>query len=319
MVAFWYLSHKFGMRMAAIVAVTTIMFFSASVYEISRKDENNRRYNESGKQKSEQLYESMGCWSTVCYFNRLKYEKDRYSHLVKRHLDSTHDLRVHGVVTDAGQDLALDIGHAAACLLAAFQIINGHHGVGDMSALLAYWVELTSKFAYRSNLPPQPWISFSTRAFDQLSVAGKQHSCCLLFYSTRDCPTIDWKPVNPSADSISWLTRLQSRLQYELTAAEELLELFKTSPSVRDGDSAFVAGRGQLLFENISFSYDNTRPVLENINFAIKPGQKVALVVRIARVPVFVSLELVSILGVGTADFLSLKVFSRKEKLIPFS
>ena len=80
---------------------------------------------------------------------------------------------------------------------------------------------------------------------------------------------------------------------------------------MRDGDSAFVAGYGQLQFKDVSFSYDNTRPVLKNINFTIKPGQKVALVVRIIRAPVFVSVDLVAILGVGAVDFLSLKVFSQ--------
>ena len=133
--------------MAAIVAATTIMFFSASVYQISKKDEDDRRYIERSKQKSEQLYDSMGCWSTVCYFNRLKYEQDRYSQLMKTYLDSLYDRRIHYYVTDAVKDLALDIGRAGACLLVTFQIRNGHFGVGDMSALLAYWVELTSKFA----------------------------------------------------------------------------------------------------------------------------------------------------------------------------
>ena len=36
--------------------------------------------------------------------------------------------------------------------------------------------------------------------------------------------------------------------------------------------------KGEIVFDHVNFSYDNTRPVLKDVNFTIQPGQLVALV-----------------------------------------
>lgn len=138
--------------MAIILTVAAILFFSASVYEFWKKSELDRRHDEAGKQKSAQFFDSMGCWSTVSYFNQLKFEKLRYSQAVNAHLQAYLDKQIHHILTDIGKELALDLGRAGACLLAASLINKGELGVGEMSALLAYWVQFTSKLVLRPNL-----------------------------------------------------------------------------------------------------------------------------------------------------------------------
>ena len=138
--------------MAFVLIAAAILFFSASVYELWKKGELDRRYDEAQKERSSQFFDSMGCWSTVSYFNQLKYEQLRYSQTVKAHLQSSIDIQIHYIVTSLGKELALDFGRTGACLLAASLIINGELGVGDMSALLAYWAQFSSKLVLCSNV-----------------------------------------------------------------------------------------------------------------------------------------------------------------------
>ncbi|HUW61511.1 MAG TPA: ABC transporter ATP-binding protein [Candidatus Bathyarchaeia archaeon] len=57
-------------------------------------------------------------------------------------------------------------------------------------------------------------------------------------------------------------------------------EIFREKPSVRDDENThpgFTVTRGGIRFDEVSFSYDS-RPVLHNLDFAIRPGQTVAIV-----------------------------------------
>ena len=88
----------------------------------------------------------------MSYFNQLKYEQLRYSQIVNAQLQAYLDIRVHYLLTDVSKGLALEFGRVGACLLAASFIMNGDLGVGEMSALLAYWVQFTSKLVRCPNL-----------------------------------------------------------------------------------------------------------------------------------------------------------------------
>ena len=46
----------------------------------------------------------------------------------------------------------------------------------------------------------------------------------------------------------------------------------------RPGAPAFVAGRGDIVFENVSFAYDEARPILKNVSFHVPAGKTVAIV-----------------------------------------
>lgn len=60
--------------------------------------------------------------------------------------------------------------------------------------------------------------------------------------------------------------------------AEQLLELLKTKPTISDGLDTMQLVEGQVEFENVSFSYDKQRKVVQDFTFCVQPGQTVALV-----------------------------------------
>ena len=63
-------------------------------------------------------------------------------------------------------------------------------------------------------------------------------------------------------------------LQTQLAGAERAFELLDESPDVVEGPNARPLARahGALVFRNVSFAYDDDRPVLQNISFEIEPG-----------------------------------------------
>lgn len=65
-----------------------------------------------------------------------------------------------------------------------------------------------------------------------------------------------------------------------LVNAEKLFQLLREKPEIEDppGMPALRVSRGEVVFENVSFSYEPARPILHNISFRIPPGGTVAVV-----------------------------------------
>ena len=65
-----------------------------------------------------------------------------------------------------------------------------------------------------------------------------------------------------------------------LVNAEKLFQLLDAKPEIEDkpGAPALVVGRGEVVFDKVSFSYDPARPILSGISFRIPPGGTVAVV-----------------------------------------
>lgn len=71
------------------------------------------------------------------------------------------------------------------------------------------------------------------------------------------------------------------RNSYEAYAnSKEMVEILRLSHEIKDVPTAkeLLASKGKVKFEDLIFSFKQTREVLKNINLTIKPGEKVALV-----------------------------------------
>jgi ABC-type multidrug transport system fused ATPase/permease subunit len=66
------------------------------------------------------------------------------------------------------------------------------------------------------------------------------------------------------------------------SAGQRILEILDTESDVKESRNAVGLGRvkGQVTFENVSFSYNNLGAALKDISFEVKPGQLVALLGR---------------------------------------
>ncbi len=79
---------------------------------------------------------------------------------------------------------------------------------------------------------------------------------------------------------ITGIAQLLESAQQSLAGAERVIEILDTPQSVKDSPTAKSIGqvKGQITFENVSFSYIQGVPVLDGVSFDIKPGQMAALV-----------------------------------------
>jgi len=79
---------------------------------------------------------------------------------------------------------------------------------------------------------------------------------------------------------ITGIAQLLESAQQSLAGAERVIEILDAPQSVKDNPGAKTIGKaqGRINFENVSFSYIQGVPVLDNVSFEIKPGQMAALV-----------------------------------------
>jgi ATP-binding cassette subfamily B protein len=77
--------------------------------------------------------------------------------------------------------------------------------------------------------------------------------------------------------ALGMVTNMYSR---SISAGERILEILDTKSQVKDKPDALVLDKlkGQIAFEDVSFSYAENAPALHSINFSVQPGQLVALV-----------------------------------------
>jgi len=84
------------------------------------------------------------------------------------------------------------------------------------------------------------------------------------------------------ATPISTLGKITIAIQRSLSAAERVFEVMDTKPAIADAKDAveLPAIKGEVVFNNVNFSYEKETPILRNINLRTKPGEIIALVGR---------------------------------------
>ncbi|MEM2087592.1 MAG: ABC transporter ATP-binding protein [Thermoproteota archaeon] len=71
-----------------------------------------------------------------------------------------------------------------------------------------------------------------------------------------------------------------SRYAEAMVSARKIFEVLDTEPEVKEQPEAveLKSVKGAVCFENVTFGYDKDKPVLKEMSFEVKPGEKVALV-----------------------------------------
>ncbi len=79
---------------------------------------------------------------------------------------------------------------------------------------------------------------------------------------------------------IKRISRANNVIQRGVVCHERVQEVLDRKPSVTENKKAFhlPSVKGKIEFDRVSFSYNESGPVLENISFSIKPTKKAALV-----------------------------------------
>ncbi len=79
---------------------------------------------------------------------------------------------------------------------------------------------------------------------------------------------------------LGFLANVPSRLLRVLTSANRVFELLDERTDEEESGGVVKKIEGNIRFENVSFGYDETSPVLKNIDLEMKPGEMIGLVGR---------------------------------------
>jgi subfamily B ATP-binding cassette protein MsbA len=82
------------------------------------------------------------------------------------------------------------------------------------------------------------------------------------------------------AASLGGLAGLYAQLRAALGGVQRVFELLDTQPSVRDtpGAKALLGSQGRITFQNVSFGYEDSVPVLRDVSLELRAGEILALV-----------------------------------------
>ncbi|MBW9149648.1 ABC transporter ATP-binding protein/permease [Clostridium sp. CM028] len=86
--------------------------------------------------------------------------------------------------------------------------------------------------------------------------------------------------INTFLNPIDKLVNFTEQFQRGLSGFERFVEVINTKPDIIDKEDAveLVNPKGEISFNNVSFSYNNMHKVLSNINIKIQSGKNIALV-----------------------------------------
>jgi ABC-type transport system involved in Fe-S cluster assembly fused permease/ATPase subunit len=79
---------------------------------------------------------------------------------------------------------------------------------------------------------------------------------------------------------LGFLGVVYRQIRYSLADMQQLVTLLNEEPEIQDASQAqsLQVSRGEVCFKHVDFSYQDDRPILHDVNFTIKPGEKLAVV-----------------------------------------
>ncbi len=82
-----------------------------------------------------------------------------------------------------------------------------------------------------------------------------------------------WQPIHN-------ISNFYNQLVTNIAGAERIFEILDTEPGIADVDVAVEMPEiaGEVVYDHVSFSYDDKVKVLDDVSFTIKPGETIALV-----------------------------------------
>jgi ABC-type transport system involved in Fe-S cluster assembly fused permease/ATPase subunit len=143
LIACSYFYVLFSFYLALIGVATGALYIWVSIHRSP-----SQRIVSSKSQKAEQrtrqtLYDTMGSWRTVIYFNRLLFSQKMYAENLYRSQRAYIDVLQTYTSTWCMQGLVVQVGQICAMCFATFQIIKNGQRVENLVTLLVYWSRFT--------------------------------------------------------------------------------------------------------------------------------------------------------------------------------
>lgn len=147
LVACAYLTLVFGSQMSIVVFTTTITYLCVSRYFTMRLTEIQRVRLEATRQENRVLYDSIGCWVSVTYFNNFGYELNRYSEAIDKVLKLGRVSNFWNYGSSNATQILMNVGYTGALLIAGYRVSHGTLEVAKFVVLMSYWSRFTGEYS----------------------------------------------------------------------------------------------------------------------------------------------------------------------------
>ena len=151
-VACVFVYYLFDAYMVLIVTSTMVLYLWASFYLTVMMTDVRRKYMVAMRQTYQVMYDTMGGWKTVSYFNRLRHAENLYTSSINVRVQSEWKYNSGYYIADSLQGFILDFGLFGACFYAIYQVIYKNQSVGQFVTLFTYWANLAGWSLLRSKL-----------------------------------------------------------------------------------------------------------------------------------------------------------------------
>lgn len=149
-VGFFYLYSLFGPYVVLLAAATATAYITAATRLNISQSNIRRELQDLDRKQSQVMYDTVGSWATVSYFNRVSYEMNRFKKAVMLQVRAKLRYFRLGLLFQAVTTCIMEVGLWGALLFAAYQVSMGVRDVGDFVTLLTYWSVFTAPVYYIS-------------------------------------------------------------------------------------------------------------------------------------------------------------------------
>lgn len=142
-IAIWYVSHLLDIYASHIVITVMIAFVFVIVHASKLTAAMRRVSSAAEREESKVLYETIGNWAIVSYFNRKLYESQRLAKVTQTVAKAQVKSNDAFMSLFALQEFFSQAGRFAVSILAMYRISTGTSSVGSFVALQNYWETIT--------------------------------------------------------------------------------------------------------------------------------------------------------------------------------
>ena len=246
------LAVKFDVWFAGITLIALVFYISFTVIVTNWRTQFRKTMNELDSSAHSRAVDSLLNYETVKYFNNEEFEAKRYDENLGRYRKAAIKSQRTLSMLNAGQQLIIAIGLVAMLWRATQGVVDGRMTLGDLVMVNAFMIQLYI---------PLGFLGVIYREIKQ-SLTDLEKMFNLM---EREREIAD----EPGALPLVFATPYSVLLP--LPQGEGRGEGFPAAESAQPLDAT-------VRFENVSFAYEPSRPILHNVSFEIPPGKTVAVV-----------------------------------------
>ena len=232
------LAVKFDIWFAGITIIALVFYIAFTVTVTEWRTQFRKQMNELDSSAHSRAIDSLLNYETVKYFNNEAFEARRYDENLERYRRAAVKSQRTLSLLNTGQQLIIAIGLVAMLWRATQGVVDGRMTLGDLVMVNAFMIQL----------------------YIPLGFLG-----------------VIYREIKQSLTDLDKMFNLMEK-EREIADVPGALPLVVAKPVGSAGVAGDLEHDATVRFENVSFAYEPSRPILHQLSFEIPSGKTVAVV-----------------------------------------